>query len=111
MEYKEVTLETINKGAAKDLFQEALGKVIANINDLNVSPEADRKIMLSFIFSPNKDRQTITTYVECQTKLPPVREHQDAMFLAFHGNKQKALVHDVNQPDLPLGKATSQQSL
>lgn len=102
MEYKEVSLDTINKGAAKELFHEALQKVIANINDLNVPAEGDRQIRLTVTFSPNNDRQTIITYVEVQTKLPPVREHQDTMYLAFHGNKQKALVHDVNQPNLPL---------
>lgn len=102
MEYKEVSLLTLNKGAAVELFQEALGKVIANINDLNVPADQDRQIKLTVTFCPNKDRQTITTYVEVSTKLPAVREHQDTMFLAFHGNSQKALVHDVNQPELPL---------
>lgn len=102
MEYQEVTLETLNKGAAKELFQESLQRIIANINDLNVSAEFERQIKLTVTFAPNKDRQTIITYVDVATKLAPVREHQDTMFLAFHGNKQKALVHNVNQPELPL---------
>ena len=100
MQYLEVNLDTINKGAAKELFQEALGKVIANINDLNVPATAQRKITLEVTFEPNEDRQTVLTYVEVKTKLAPIKEHQDTMILAFQGNKQKALVHNVHQGSL-----------
>lgn len=45
-----ISLATLNKGAAIELFEQELKRVIENIADPNVEPTAKRKITLTVVF-------------------------------------------------------------
>lgn len=100
MEYEKVRLETINKGAAQELFAESFKKVMDNIHDLSTPAEGKRTITLKFEIIPTKDRQSAVTSVECALKLPQIMAHESAIYFSSHGNKHEAFVHNVSQGNL-----------
>jgi hypothetical protein len=56
---KGVTLSTMNRGAAEELFQAELQKVMENIQDINTEAKAKRTITISLVFVPNETREEI----------------------------------------------------
>lgn len=98
MSHKEVNLETINNGAAKELFQHEFEKVLRNIGDVSVNSDAPREIILKFKIKPTKDRQSATVSIKADSKLISVTEHQSSMFLSPQG--AKAYVTDQRQMGL-----------
>lgn len=94
--YKEVNLQTINNGAAAELFQAELQKVLANINDINVNSEKPREIALIFKFTPTKDRSSVTVKVQAKSKLETIAVHEGSMFLSPQ-NGTKAFVTNPQQ--------------
>jgi len=97
MDYEEVRIETINNGAAKELFEEEFKKVLANINDISVESDAVRSITLVFTIKPSKDRMAAVTTVEARTKLASVLPHGSSIFLSFNKNVAKAFVNNIKQ--------------
>lgn len=108
IEYKKAQLATINKGAAPELFAEAFGKVLDNINDISTDANAVREIVMKFKIKPGKDRSTAKTTIECTTKLPGIIPHESHIFLGHEGNKPVAHVSNMSQQDLPLNKKTEE---
>ena len=51
-----ISLATLNRGAALELFDDALRKVIENIHDPNADIQAKREIKLTVKFAPSVDR-------------------------------------------------------
>lgn len=100
MEYKNVTLATINQGAAVELFAEEFKKALVNINDISVDAESVREIKLIIRIEPSADRQSALTTVQCTSKLPGVKAHGSAIHLAFRDNKAKAFVGCATQGSL-----------
>lgn len=109
MEYKEVRLETINNGAAQELFEEEFKKVLTNINDISVEPDAVREIRLTFRFKPSKDRMAAVTTVEASTKLAQVLPHEASIFLSFNENKPKAFVNNIRQTTMDFEKKKTEK--
>lgn len=81
-DFRVVTLETINNGAAQDLFTEEFDKVMRNINDPSVDAEGVREIHLIFKFHPSEDRRSVATKVQAKTKLAPISAHKGSMFVS-----------------------------
>lgn len=52
-----LTLEGLGNGAAVELFQNALQRVLENIQDPNTVAEATRKVVLTVEIKPNKNRR------------------------------------------------------
>lgn len=97
MEYQKVRLESINNGAAQELFEEEFKKVLTNINDISVEADAVREIKLVFKIKPSKDRQTAITTVEAHSKLATVMPHSSSIYLSFRDNKPEAFVSNMKQ--------------
>lgn len=110
MEYKEVNLDTLNGGSAKDLFDEEFKKVLNNINDINSEPDAVREVKLIFKIKPSKDRRSATTSVQATSKLAGAIPHQGSMFLGFAGNRPKAYVNDIRQTMIDFPQQTQTPS-
>ncbi len=89
--YKDATLNTINGGAAVDLFAEELRKVLLNINDLSVPAETEREIKLVFKVRPTKDRSTASILIQASSKLALIEPHGGHIFIGHEGNKLRAL--------------------
>ena len=85
MNYKPVDLNTINNGAATELFQEEFEKVMRNINDLSVDSLAPREVSLKFRIKPSKDRQSAITTIQASSKLISVAEHESAILITPKG--------------------------
>lgn len=69
-----VSLENLGSGAAVELFDDAMQKVLANINDPNTKAQAVREITLKVKIKPVGDQRDVAT-VEMQAipKLAPVQ--------------------------------------
>ena len=105
--YKDATLNTLNGGSAHDIFNHALSKVIANINDISTPAEEKRQITLTFEFSPTKDRGTSSVLIGVRTKLAEVEKHGGHIFIGHEGNKLRALA-SASQGNLFDEKAQTQ---
>lgn len=100
-DYKEVNLNSINSGAATELFDEEFKKVIKNIMDVNTSAQASREIQITVKIRPSKDRQTATTLIQVKSKLAPLKPHEHFLHFRFDGSRTKALTHDPGIQDIP----------
>lgn len=63
-----LTLENMHQGAAVEMWQQALARVLANVNDINTCTKA-RKITLITKFQPSEDRSLVEITVEVKTEL------------------------------------------
>jgi len=104
-DYTDVTLETLNNGAAMDLFDLELERVMQNIQDENTNPEAVREITLKISMKPNEERSLVATAVSCKSKLAPTKPHGHFMQLVFDGRTTKAMTTRIDQPELDLGES------
>lgn len=66
----QVTLATINSGAAEELFQEQLQRVRDNIDDPNYKADAVRTIVLTVSIIPSHEVDKHSIKVDAQIKLP-----------------------------------------
>jgi len=107
----EVTIETVAKGAAPEVFQHEFEKVLHDIRDLNKDPEAVRSITMTFKFRPLKSREEAQVRLDVRTKLadltPVVGSH---MFIGRRGGELVATTHDVQQEDLGFDDASPRET-
>lgn len=67
---KIVTLENLGGGAASELFQHELGRVIQNILDPNSPAKAKRTITLKVSITPDDKRELGDVRITCEAKIP-----------------------------------------
>lgn len=96
----EISLPTLHGGAAVDLFDEELRKVMENIADPNTRPDAVRTISLKVRIKPDKERRFATTTVEAHSTLAPVSPTEGTMFFRGSGASLEAYEDDWRQNDL-----------
>jgi hypothetical protein len=70
---KTVYLDTLADGAAKDLFANALEKVLTNIEDPNTPAKKKRRVTLHFDFTVDEERRVGGCEITCDMKLPGVK--------------------------------------
>lgn len=103
-EPKKLTLATAAGGAAPELFEHELEKVLANIRDVNTPARKPRRITLTFTFEAKEDRQgtrrEMDVSVDVQSKLVPVRRATSWANIETHQGKLIATTNDVLQGDL-----------
>lgn len=75
-----VTLSSIGSGAASELFEHAIRRVLDNIADVNTDPKSKREINLKFLFVPNDERSMIATAINCETKVAPPKGLDTVLF-------------------------------
>lgn len=96
-EYEQLKLTNINNGAVEDLFNEELDKVMRNVNDLNVNPDAIREIRITLKIKPSKDRLTATTELAVSSRLAANVSQEGSIFFSFRENKPKAFANNYKQ--------------
>ena len=96
---QEVTLATIERGAAVELFARELEKVTDNITDL-MTGEGKRKIVLTFTFEPSMDRTSAQVEIKAESKLAPVAPHPAMVYIGKKNGKLGAFEADANQLDM-----------
>ena len=82
-----ITLDNLGGGAASEMFQGSLEKVIENIVNPNTKAEAVRTITLKVKIKPTKkDRSLCTVELSCDEKVAAVLPFETAMFVGMqHG--------------------------
>jgi hypothetical protein len=98
MQEEIVTLATVANGAAVELFQHELNRVLANIADINTSPKKKRQVTLKVIIQPSDDRGIGYTSVEVNSSLAPVKPVEATMYF---GKKDGQLVAVQSNPAQP----------
>ena len=108
MELKKMTLENIGGGVLIERFDEALKKIIININDINTDPEETRSITLKLRIKPDKTRSRANYALDVQCKFAqtaPFGGHmymatKDGNFIAFENNPKQLTFDDaIKQED------------
>lgn len=77
-----INIGNINEGAALDLFDLELRKVLENVADLSTVATATRTITLKFDFKPESDRCKVHCELTAKTSLAPVEKNVNKMFVA-----------------------------
>lgn len=98
--YHPVTLETIGNGAATEMFEEELTKVLENIMDPNTDGKAIREITVKVRAKPHKDRSGAQFTIDVTSKLAPITGVTDQMFFGRENGKLTAYESDLRQANL-----------
>lgn len=105
-EMTSVGLGTLGSGAAAEMFDDELQKVLANIEDPNTDPEAVRVIVFKVEIRPTPDRATSAVSIACTSKLASVRKAATTLFLGRQAGRRVALEHDPHQLQLDFDAAS-----
>ncbi len=100
-ESREVSLATLGGGAAEELFQVELAKVLSNIADPNTESQTPREILLKVRIKPNKDRSFGLLRIVCYSKLVQINPHECHVFMGLDEGSVRAFEEEVRQPSLP----------
>jgi hypothetical protein len=96
-----VSLETLKAGAAVQLFNEELDKVLANIMDPNTEANAVRSVKLEIKIKPDKDRSGGSVEIIPSCKLAPAVALGTRMFFGKKGGKFLAFEHNPEELQFP----------
>jgi len=92
-----VTLTTLLDGAAVELFQFELDRVLRNIENENTDPKAARKIVVEVTFLPDDDRGAGYVDVKVNGKLAAIRSDQKRVYFGRDHNQPVAREFDPKQ--------------
>lgn len=101
---RQVELATLQRGVAIDMFNEEFNKVLRNIADDNVKPDAVREITIKVSIKPDKTRRTAATKVDVTSKLAPVKSSDGMMFIDISPEQACAYEDDYEQMELEDGE-------
>lgn len=95
-----VTLTTLADGAALELFQNELTRVVENVLDPNTDPEAVRKVVLEVRIKPNEDREVGSCEVKVRATLAGIRGAATTLFFGKHRGQAIAVESNPKQSKL-----------
>lgn len=100
-EIEKLSLVNLKEGAAVEMFDNALDKVMDNINDPNTTSKA-REIKLVVKFIPSEDRSYVAYSISCDPKLMS-QEPEQSIALVKTDNRGHAYAvgHKSKQAELP----------
>jgi hypothetical protein len=90
-----VNLNNLSNGAAVEMFNRELEKVLENICDPNTSPTTAREITLKVTLKPNEDREVGIVAIASNAKLAPVKSVATMVYI---GKKSGRFVATENNP-------------
>jgi hypothetical protein len=93
----QLSIVNICQGAVPEVFARELAEVFENITDVNTVAEKKRRIVLTFEFSPYKDRSGASVSLQCKSALSSVEAIEGTIYLARQGGKLTAFTRDVRQ--------------
>jgi hypothetical protein len=95
-----VTLVTLADGAALELFQSELDRVLRNIADINTEAKQKRTITLTVTFAPDEERQLGTVSVKAAAKLAGLRGAKTHVYFGRHEGQLVATEYNPKQAGL-----------
>lgn len=99
---RQVSLETMNGGAAVELFNDELQKVLDNIGDPNTKPDTVREITLKVKIKPNEKRRFADVSLQVTSKLAPVRETNTVFWLGKDPKTKQVVASERNMDQMTL---------
>lgn len=97
-EKERLCLERLGGGAALELFDNELSRVLANIVDPNTRAKTRRVVALMVTFAPNEDRDYAGIEIQCKAKLAPSKGYEtNAIVLTNRDGSVVATEHDPKQ--------------
>lgn len=106
-----VTLETLGHGAAAELFDKELSRVLDNIMDPDTSATAKRSITLKVEITPDDGRAEARISVTASSKIAAPRGAGGTMFIGRYGGKPVATSFNPQQQQMEFDEATKPRSL
>ena len=94
-----MSLSQMSNGAVEELYQEALDKVLQNIEDPNTDHKAKRVISLQMIITADEERKVGNVTINCSTKLAGVKGVRMGVYFGRHQGRL-AIVEAPKQEDL-----------
>ena len=91
MEETPVTLVSIGEGAAVELFDIELERVLKNIADSNTDPDGVREINVKFRIKPKQDRVLGEVRITATSKLVGAKPHESVMYMVKRGGQVSAV--------------------
>lgn len=98
-----LTLDTVCNGAARELFQQELDRVLRNVLDPNTKAEEKRSITLTLTMHPSEDRDSIKMVLDSKAVLAPNRGAGGVAFVGQNGRTGEIVATVYNAKQLQLG--------
>jgi hypothetical protein len=102
MDHPQVTLATIAKGAAEQLFEKAQREVLDNIRDANTDAEQKRTITLTIEYHPDERREGADVIVKIASKLASIIPSSTRIYIGGRPRERYAVEHDPKQMGLDI---------
>ena len=103
----DLTLESLGKGAAIELFQTELQKVLDNIVDPNTPATAKRTVRLDLTIKPDEDREWAAVTLQAKCGLAPNEAFTTKLILGKRAGKGVAEEYAPKQMTLDEGKVVN----
>lgn len=95
-----LSIDNMANGAAYEMIGEAFKRLAANIADPNTEPTQTRKITLTIVAKPYKDRSGAELSVKVENKLAGLRPADGTMYIAKRNGEFLAFGRDTRQDAL-----------
>ena len=94
---KSVSLATLGDGAAVELFNTELQRVLDNVVDENTQATVVREVTLKIKIKPQEDRDYGDVQIQCTSKLAPIAPFPTHFFIGKHKGRGVATEHNPKQ--------------
>lgn len=91
-------LQSLGAGAVDEKFQAELRAVLENIKDPNTEATAKRKIVLEFVFIPDKKREVVQALISARSVFAATQPTSEVMFVGRQAGEIVATVIHGAQP-------------
>jgi hypothetical protein len=109
MENEKVTLENLGAGAAKQLFEVELQRVLDDILDPNTDPKAVRKVVLTVAIKPGADRSVAKVGIQATSALGKALPFMTEFFMGKGANGVEAYENNPRQMKLAFEQRLAEQ--
>lgn len=99
-EVARLSVATLRRGAAIELVDDAIERVLENINDPNTEADEVRRVTLVLKLRPDRKRETMGVDVSVVTKLAQPTAFSSTAFLIHARDGIRAVENDPRQPGL-----------
>lgn len=96
----DLNIGNICGGAAPELFQHEVERMLKNVADLNTNPEAKRSITMEFVFKPSPDRKSAVVTLTCKVKHAGINAVAGSVFMSTAAGTVRAFTEDPRQSKL-----------
>lgn len=94
--WKEVSIDNLAGGDAKEKVNFAISEAVANCLDVNRDYKPKRKVVLEIILETKENRRDISVTAQAKTKLVPDKPCTDSLAIDEHGVPYTNSAHQMD---------------